>query len=160
MRRLISSIVVICTSILLAPAYTHSVNSSSGTITQNQPSPELSLCSLSQDIKLYQNKVVRVRVTIVGMGGHYPFFVTANGCNSNELIMLRVKFHERKRTEAILQKRLAEVLSFNLAGGDQTAEAVIVGRVTTRSCKGCSVPQLLISVMDVELKMPELDGRA
>ena len=160
MRRTISGMVVaICTlMMLMVSTFARPTNSSHDPIAQNQLPSELSLCGLSKDIELYQNKVVRVRVAIVGMGGHYPFFVTASGCHPDKLIVLHVKFHHRERRGAMLQKRIDEVLRFNLANGNRRAEAIIVGRVKKKSCNGCPSPELLISVMDVELKMPESNG--
>jgi hypothetical protein len=162
MLRTISGMVsAICTLMMLvAPISTHSFNSRNKLITRHQPTSELSLCNLNKNIGLYQNKVVRVRAAIMGMGGHYPFFVAATGCNPHELIVLHVKFHNRERAGVMLQNRIDEVLKFNLANDNRKAEAIIIGRVKKKTCNGCSNPEMLISVMDVEMKMPASDGGA
>ena len=141
--------------LLVLAALGHSVNAERGFVVREKSPSELSLCELSKRIKLHQNKVVRIRAAILGMGGHYPFFITAAGCKPDEVILLRVEFHNRTRTEAQLQKRIDDVLSFNQRGNSPRAEAVLVGRIRKERCHGCAESNLKITLMDVESKIPE-----
>jgi hypothetical protein len=150
---IVGVIAAICIFTFKVRASSHPVKNSTGHI---QLSSDMSLCHLMRNIELYQNNVVRVRAAILGMGGHYPFFVTASGCNPDEFIMLWVKFRDRKSTEAKLQKRINEILRFNLENGGRKAEAIIVGRIRKKACRGCSKPQLHILLMDIEPQIPEL----
>jgi hypothetical protein len=118
--------------------------------------PFLSLCRLMKDVDRYDGRLVRVRVVVLGAGGHYPLFITAEGCDPENVVALWIKFEHRDRIEPILEQRLFDVLRFNLESESRKAEAIIVGRVSRHKLKGRSSPRLMLSVKDVETQSQSL----
>ena len=114
----------------------------------------LSLCDLMKNVDRYNERLVRVRVVVLGTGGHYPFFVTAQDCDSESVVFFWVEFEHRGRSEHVLENRLSDVLHFNLNRESRKAEAIIVGRVSKRHSTSYSSSCLMLSVREVETDVP------
>lgn len=119
--------------------------------------PFLSLCSLMKNVDRYDGRLVRVRVVVLGVGGHYPFFITAENCDPESVVALWIEFEHRDRT--IFEERLFDVLRLNHEPERRKAQAIIVGRVSKRKSKGSSSPRLMISIRDVETESVESNRR-
>lgn len=114
--------------------------------------PSLSLCNLMKDVRRYNGRLMRVRVVILGTGGHYPFFITGQDCDPERVVALWIRFEHWDRTKAIFEKRLFDVLGCNLARERPKAAVMIIGRVSNHG-SGRS-PRLLLSVTNVEVEGP------
>ena len=112
--------------------------------------PFLSLCSLMKDVYRYEGRLVRVRVVVLGAGGHYPSFITAEDCDPQNIVALWIKFERRDRTEPIFMQRLFDVLRINLEPESRKEAAIIVGRVSRKKSRGSSSPRLMLAIRDVE----------
>lgn len=117
-----------------------------------EKTPSLTLCSLMKDVDRYDGRLVRVRVIVLGTGGHYPFFITAEDCDPEKIVALWIEFQPRDRNEPILKQRIFDVLRFNLESESRKAEANILGRVVRLKSKRSPWPRLMLSVRDVETK--------
>jgi hypothetical protein len=112
----------------------------------------LSLCNLMKDVDQYNGRLVRVRVVVVGTGGHYPFFITGQGCDTESVIAMGIRYQHWDRTKAIFEKNLFDVLAFNLEAESPKAALIIVGRVSNRSRRS---PRLMLSVSNIEVEVPD-----
>ena len=123
-------------------------------VSQVEHARSVSLCNLMKEVDSYDGRLVRIRVIVLGTGGHYPFFVTAQDCDPESVVAFWVKFEHRGRSEHVLENRLFDVLHFNLDRESRKAEAIIVGRVIKRYSKSYSSSRLMLSVRDVETDVP------
>ena len=114
----------------------------------------LSLCDLMKNVDRYGGRLVRVRVVVLGTGGHYPFFIAARDCDSESVVFFWAKFEHRGRSEQVVENRLFDVLHFNLDRDSRKAEAIIVGRVSKLRSKSSSCSSLMLSVTRVETEVP------
>jgi hypothetical protein len=109
--------------------------------------PSVSLCELNKHIKRYIGHIVRVRMTILGTGGHSTFFIAAEGCRPGTVTILWARFDSR-RIDGPVETKFFRAVALNSDREEPKAESFLVGRVGDFS--NGSAHKLMISIRDVE----------
>jgi hypothetical protein len=104
----------------------------------------LSLCQLTKQINRHVGRTLRVRLTILGTGGHSPFFIAAQGCQPGMVTIIWARFDSRWRIDSQLESRFMRAVGLNSDRG----ESFLVGRVSV--FENGSGYKLLISIKDLE----------
>ena len=119
---------LVALSVWLASSQNGSVAAQSRT--QRVPQiPSLSLCQLTKHLDRHVGRIVRVRVTPLGIGGHSPFFVAAGGCKFGTVTIIWARFDSRGRMDSQLENRLIRVVSLNSEHEGLQSESFLIGRV-------------------------------
>ena len=110
--------------------------------------PSVSLYELTKHIKRYLGQTVRVRITILGTGGHSTFFIVAEDCRPGTVTILRARFDSRRRIDGQVENKFFRAVAFNSDREEPKAESFLIGRVSTFS--NGSAYKVMISIRDVE----------
>ena len=108
--------------------------------------PSISLCQLTKHKDRYVGRVVRVRLTILGTGGHSTFFIAAEDCQPDTVTILWARFDSRIDSE--VENKFLRVVGLNSDREKPKAESFLTGRVSHFS--NGSGYKLMMSVRNVE----------
>ena len=110
--------------------------------------PTVSLCELTKDLKRYVGQIVRVRITILGTGGHSTFFIAAEDCLPGTVTILWARFDSRWRIDGQVESKFLRAVAFNSDREKPKAESFLIGRVSNFS-NGLAY-KMMMSIRDVE----------
>jgi hypothetical protein len=108
--------------------------------------PVLSLCQLSGEMRNHIGRVVRVRLSILGFGGHARFFITAEGCQRNSITVLWAEFDRTTKTN--LEQELVRAVDGNADRQHLGTTSILTVRVGKVRRGGTH--KLLLSIMNIE----------
>ena len=108
----------------------------------------LSLCQLTKQINRNVGRTLRVRLTILGTGGHSPVFIAAEGCQPGTVTIIWAHFDSRRRTDSQLESRLIRAVGLNSDREGPKSESFLIGRVSL--FENGSGYKVLISIRDLE----------
>ena len=111
--------------------------------------PSLSLCQLTKHVNQYVGRVVRVRLTILGTGGHSPFFISAEDCQPGTVTIIWASFDSRRRVDGQLEKKFLRAVSLNSDREEPKSESLLIGRAAFAR-NNRSGYKLMMSIRDIE----------
>jgi hypothetical protein len=109
--------------------------------------PSLSLCQLTKHIDRHVGRIVRVRLIPLGMGGHSPFFIAAEGCEPGTVTIMWARFDSPGRIASQLENRFIRAVGLNSDRDGPKSESFLIGRV--RAFENGSGYKLMMSIRDV-----------
>ena len=110
--------------------------------------PSVSLCELTKHEKRYVGHMVRVRITILGTGGHSTFFIAAEDCRPGTVTILWARFDSRRRIDGQVENKLLRAVALNSEHEGSKSESFLIGRV--HAFENGSGYILMILIRDVE----------
>lgn len=110
--------------------------------------PSLSLCQLTKRRDRYVGRTVRVRLTMLGTGGHSPFFITAEDCRPGTVTILWAIFDSRRRIAGRVENKFLRAVGLNSDREQPKAESFLLGRVS-HFANGSGY-KLMMSIRDIE----------
>ena len=110
--------------------------------------PSISLCELTRHMKRYVGHIVRVRMTILGTGGHSTFFIAAEDCRPGTVAIIWARFDSRRQIDPQVESKLFRAVALNSDREGPKAESFLIGRVSNFS--NGSAYKVIISIRDVE----------
>ena len=112
--------------------------------------PTVSLCELTKDLKRYVGHIVRVRITILGTGGHSTFFIAAENCLPGTVTILWARFDSRRRIAGQVESKFLRALDVNSDREGPKSESFLIGGVSL--FENGSGYKLMMLIRDVEPK--------
>lgn len=88
-----------------------------------------SMCQLTKHMDRHIGRIVVVRLTPLGMGGHSPFFIAAEGCQAGTVTIIWARFDSRRRMDSQLENRLIRAVGLNSEHEGPQSESSLIGRV-------------------------------
>lgn len=110
--------------------------------------PSLSLCQLTKHMNRYVGRTVRVRLIILGIGGHSPFFIAAQDCQYGTVTVVWASFNSQQRIDGQLESKFLRAV--NSDRDKPQSESLLIGRVSNFAKKNSSGYKLMIVISDVE----------
>jgi hypothetical protein len=108
----------------------------------------LSTCQLTKQINQHLGRTLRVRLIILGTGGHSPFFIAAEGCQPGTVTLIWARFDSRRRIDSQLESRFIRAVGLNSDREEPKSESFLIGRVSV--FENGSGYKVLISITDLE----------
>jgi hypothetical protein len=108
----------------------------------------LSLCQLTKQTNRHVGRTLRVRLTILGTGGHSPFFIAAEGCQPGAVTIIWARFDSRRRIDSQLESRFIRAVGLNSDREGPKSESFLIGRISVFD--NGSGYEVLISIKDLE----------
>jgi hypothetical protein len=108
----------------------------------------LSLCQLTKQINRHVGRTLRVRLTILGTGGHSPFFIAAEGCRPRMATIIWARFDSRRRSDSQLESRFMRAVGLHSEREGPKSESFLIGRVSV--FENGSGYKMLILIRDLE----------
>lgn len=118
--------------------------------------PSLSLCRLTRHMDRYVGRIVRVQLTILGIGGHSPFFIAAQDCQSSAVTIIWANFDSQQQVGGQLENKFLRAANLNSDHEESKAPSFLIGRIRDVGRKHRSGYNLMISIRDVETIDPEI----
>jgi hypothetical protein len=99
-------------------------------------------------MKRYVGRIVRVRLTILGTGGHSTFFIAAEDCRPDTVTMIWARFDSQRRIDDQVENKFLRAVALNSNREEAKAKLFLIGRVGNLS--NGSGYKVMISIWDVE----------